>query len=362
MATAAGGLHTFRDSGIPPDSAGYTTLVLVHGYAWHGGIFTKMLPFAEKYNVRIVLLNRRDYPGSQPYSEEDLALLRPAADEEAQARAREEAWTFMRRRAAELYDWLATAVKDGTILPVDRETGTGGVIVAGWSFGTVWMTAFLAHGDLASAVHGVDLGSVVRRVVFYDPPYHALGYSYPEKLWNPLVDPANGPEEAVAKFAMWVSGYYRHGETPAELEYRVALEEPSPTLGRLTPEERATALCEAPGQPRGSDGMLFGTGLSTGLFERLAKAALYPARDDERAARDTWRDTEVRYIWCDHSVGDVPWGTWKLRAELDEAAQKGKRIRSVTMWRIRGANHFAHWDEPERALRALVSDAKDAEA
>ncbi|KAJ3009279.1 hypothetical protein NUW54_g2835 [Trametes sanguinea] len=108
------------------------------------GIFIKMIPFAEKYNTRVILLNRRDYPGARPYTAQELALVQPV-DADIDEKARDMPWLFMRDRAVELYEWLAIAVKEGTILPVDPQTSTGGVIVAGWSFGAVWMTAFLAH-------------------------------------------------------------------------------------------------------------------------------------------------------------------------------------------------------------------------
>ncbi|KAI9066152.1 hypothetical protein FKP32DRAFT_1589894 [Trametes sanguinea] len=356
---SVGGLHVYQDSGKPQGSEHYTTLVLTHGYAWDSGIFIKVIPFAEKYNTRVILLNRRDYPGARPYTEQELALVQPVdAASDIDEQARDMPWLFMRDRAVELYEWLAIAVKEGTILPVDPQTSTGGVIVAGWSFGAVWMTAFLAHGELASDVHGVDLGNVVRRVVLFDPPYHSLGYPSPAKPWNPLIDPSFSPEEVVVKFAEWVSGYYKHGDTPDELEYRVPLGEPSPTLLRLTPEERAEALCDGPGSPGGSDDLLLNSGLRVGLFDRMRRAAFYLPKHCQgfKESEDTWKDTNVRYIWCDHSVWDMPWGTWALRAELDEHQQKGSLMRRIEVMRLRRANHFIHWDEPERALQALVCD------
>ncbi|OSC98842.1 hypothetical protein PYCCODRAFT_1438830 [Trametes coccinea BRFM310] len=361
---STGGLYVFQDSGIPRNSDHYTTLVLTHGYAWHSGIFTKMIPFAEKYNTRIVLLNRRDYPGARPYTDQELAFVQPA-NAETDEDAREGPWLFMRDRAAELYEWLAIAVKEGTILPVDHHTNIGGVIVAGWSFGAVWMTAFLAHGELASNVHGVNLGNFVRRVVLFDPPYHSLGYPSPAKPWNPLIDPSFSPEEVVVKFAEWVSGYYKHGDTPDDLEYRVPLREPSPTLLRLTSEERAGALCDDPGSPGGSDDLLLKSGLSVGLFDRLRRTAFYLPGDSPRFrdSTETWKDLQVRYIWCDQSVWDMPWGTWALRAELVQEQQKGTPMRRIEIVRLHQANHFVHWDQPERALQVLVCDAaNDADA
>ncbi|CDO76397.1 hypothetical protein BN946_scf184937.g11 [Trametes cinnabarina] len=301
-----------------------------------------MIPFAENYNTRIMLLNRRDYPGARPYTAQELALVKPVKDD-ADGQAIERAWQFMRDRAAELYEWLARAVKEGKILPYDPLTETGGVIIA------------------ASDVHGVNLTSVVRRVVFFDPPYHSLGYPPPAKPWNPLIDPSYSPEEVVVKFAEWVSGYYRHGATPDELEYRVPLRDPSPTLLRLTQEERDRALWDGPGSPGGSDDLVVKTGVRVGLFDRMRRAALYLPQDRQPPGErsDTWRNTEVRHICCDQSVWDMPWGTWALRAELEKADRDGVSMRKIQILQVHGANHFVHWDQPERALKAIVCEAGD---
>ena len=132
------------------------------------GSFTKMIPFTDKYNARIVLVNRRDYPGSQPYSEDELALLKPVVEgESAEEKTQENLWAYMRDRASELCALLAILAKEGKILPYDRGADTGGAIVAGWSFGSCWLTALLAHGDIASDVQGINLGDYVRRIVLH---------------------------------------------------------------------------------------------------------------------------------------------------------------------------------------------------
>ncbi|KAI0655018.1 hypothetical protein C8Q70DRAFT_924560 [Cubamyces menziesii] len=364
MASSRSLLHIIEDSGAPKDSSRYVTLVIVHGYAWHGGSFTKMIPFTDKYNARIVLVNRRDYPGSQPYSEDELALLKPVVEgESAEEKTRENLWAYMRDRAAELCALLAILAKEGKILPYDREADTGGAIVAGWSFGSCWLTALLAHGDIASDVQGINLGDYVRRIVLHDPPYGPLGYASPAEPWNPLIDPTIPPENVIVEFAKWVSGYYQHGSTPEELEYRVPLKEPVPTIMRLTEEERDSVLCGGPGSPGGSDDLLHANGLRYGLFKRLKDAAFYPPQPNHgaQAPADTWKDTELRYVWCDRSVWDMPWCCWALHAEIDEAKKSGTQMRPITVSRLRGANHFVHWDEPERALRAFICKAKELE-
>ncbi|KAI0655017.1 hypothetical protein C8Q70DRAFT_924665 [Cubamyces menziesii] len=350
MPLSTGALSVFLDSGVPHATPQYTTLVVIHGYAWHSGIFSKLLLLAEKYRIRVLLLNRRDYPGSQPYSEEDLALLRPVKNDGGDAQTLDNLWAFTRDRAVELYTWLATSVTDGTIRSFDRTTRTGGIVLAGWSLGTVWMMSLLAHGDLACSVSDVDLRKVIRRVVLYDPPYQVLGYH--AKSSDPLFDTTLTSETMLDEFAKWVSGYYNHGMMPEDIEYDTPSREPPPTLYRLTPEERDAALYGKPGGHGGSDYMLMGNGLRFGLFERLHHAVFYPAHD-------TWRETELRYVWCDQSPSDILWGILRLREEIDETAKARKRMRPVTIVRLRQANHFIHWDDPERAIHALMGEADD---
>ena len=42
-----------------------------------------MLPLASQYNLRLILVNRRDYPGSSPYSDEDRRNISNSEDLEA---------------------------------------------------------------------------------------------------------------------------------------------------------------------------------------------------------------------------------------------------------------------------------------
>ncbi|OSD03769.1 hypothetical protein PYCCODRAFT_1434156 [Trametes coccinea BRFM310] len=352
-------LHVLQDSGVPASSLDYTTLVLLHGYSWHSGIFSRLIPLAEKYNVRIILLNRRDYPGSKPLTDAEHALLPSTAlestDDAAQlATTLENMETFMRDRARELYDFFVHLVEDGNIPAPDSQNKAGGIIIAGWSFGTGLITAFLAN--VASfPVNEVRLGDYIRRIVFLDPPYHVLGYPLPENPYNPLFDPTIPPNERERAFTNWVSGYYVHGTTPDTLERKTPLRDPPPTLSTLTPEEISRTLSLGPGAPGGSDALLLHFGIKLGLFESLRKGALYlPAKESESG--DALRDVEVRYVSCERSVWEMPWGTMYLEKELDEARAEGLPLRNIRLVFVKDANHFVQWDKPEHAVRALVGD------
>ena len=132
---------------------------------FHPANFKKLLPLAHKYNVRIVLPNRRDYPGSAPFSPEELANLSklanatPGSPEAVEGTEQE-----MKARAREVYDYLIDLVKTERIPPVQGQTG--GIVLAGWSLGATWITALLAH-VATFPVGDIRLSEYVRRLVYY---------------------------------------------------------------------------------------------------------------------------------------------------------------------------------------------------
>lgn len=171
------GVFAFLDTGSPsPRQNDYVTLVMVNGrggtagafpvatilslsrgFTHLEGFFSRFLPLAGNLGARVVAINRRDYPGSEPFSEEDRALLlstthnTPAASESADR--------FMKARAGELYDFLSQLVKSEELL-------VNSIIVAGWSLGTAFVTSFLAHASSFES-RGSGLSQYIRRVIAY---------------------------------------------------------------------------------------------------------------------------------------------------------------------------------------------------
>jgi hypothetical protein len=200
-----------------------------------------------------------------------------------------------------------------------------------------------------------------------------MGYPSPDGCYFPLNDPSIPPEEMTKIFSLWVTGYYAHGDTPETLSTRNALDEPTPTATRMLPEEASLAIHEPPSLPGGSDTVILQSGLHNGVFSRLREAALFAPQNAELA----WPNVEFRYVWCDQSVWMMPLSAWSFRAEMEQAGKDGKRIRTHSVVRMRGANHCvstipfahiliaslihntikAHWDQPEKTLRVLLSDA-----
>lgn len=117
----------------------------------------------------------------------------------------------------------------------------------------------------------------------------------------------------------------------------------------MSPEFIRTALCRGPGEPGGSDACLMHEGIGHGLFASVRLDALYlPSRNvededgdgDGDEDKDEWRDIELRYLWCDRSVWEMPWCAWSLSAEVEQAKSDGKHMRGIQIVRVRGVNHF----------------------
>ena len=103
-------------------------------HSYTKGNFKKLLALARDHNVHIVLPNRRDYPGSTPFSPDEVARLSSLANAtpgspEAVAGTQNE----MKARARGVYDYLVGLIETEHI---PRAQGkAGGIIVAGWSLG-----------------------------------------------------------------------------------------------------------------------------------------------------------------------------------------------------------------------------------
>ncbi|EJC98281.1 uncharacterized protein FOMMEDRAFT_162047 [Fomitiporia mediterranea MF3/22] len=322
------GLLAAHDSGIPNGSRDYTTLILTHGFAWHSGVFVRLLPLAPKYNARIVLVNRRDYPESELPGEELNQISTIKSDTPGAIDILKE---YAKQSARELYDFLSLFVKS------EKVPEKPGIVFAGWSFGGASMTMFLANAR-NFPVGDVDLTRYIRSVILYDPPYHSLGYPPPAEVYHPLEDPSMPPGEGGKFFLSWVSGYYSHGKSVSELELRKPLTNPRPTIETMTPNDLASTMYVYAEFPDGADKTLMEAGVQHGLFNFLREATLYPPFTEEKSK--DWDSIQLKYIWCDSSVWEMPWGAWAFQNELEEAKKKGKPTRPVSVVRMEGANHF----------------------
>ncbi|KAH9913819.1 Alpha/Beta hydrolase protein [Epithele typhae] len=366
--SSATGLHILHDTGAPAGSNDYTTLVLLHGYIWHSEIFRPLLPLARTHNARILCVNRRGYPGARPYTPAERAPLEhppgPGAPLAEVAAFRARVAAFYRERGRELHALLLELAQGG--LPkADRGRNRGGIVVLGWSFGTTWMHAMLADVAAFDAEAGseIDLGDYVRRVVLYEPLVALAGYPPPRDAYNPFADPAVVIEEQQELLMNWISGYFLHGPDFSDidtLERRQHLPVPRPTLTTMSVETVGDVTHAPAGSPGGADHTILQAGLMANVYPKLRERMLrLPA--EKREDGKMWEHVEVRVVWGDMSIWESPGAVMYFKKELEDAKKRGIRMRSVTFARVRGANHLAHWDFPEKTLRAILGTSAETE-
>ena len=121
------------------------------------GVFSPLIPFAKDRNVRLILLNRRDYFGATPYTDEEKTVLAPDSSKTPSERLpifRK----FMKDRAGEVFDFLR--------LLVEEKNAPKEIVLVRWSFGSNWITALLAE---IKSLHKTDptVRKCIKRLIIY---------------------------------------------------------------------------------------------------------------------------------------------------------------------------------------------------
>ncbi|THG96355.1 hypothetical protein EW026_g5466 [Hermanssonia centrifuga] len=362
----------YEDSGVPDGSVDYATVVLIHGMLFHGAVFRRLIPYAALHNVRLVFVNMRDYPGSSRFSPEELKAI-ASSDRETQAKA-------IKALGLQISAFLVHIIKKCDIPKFTEENGKkkGGLALLGWSLGNLVSMSMLGNAGTLPDDTKDFLERYLRTVVMYDPSNTSLGESPPERVYNPLRDPALTLEQRGKLFLTTISRYMTAIPDPSSvteeaLNARTSLHEApagtamdaskSPTVLRMTPSE-------------------FDSVTDYDALERSNELLRHVAREVyndnfRRALLDTggvWKDVRVLYVWCDMSVSDCIWATKQVAQRLEEVGKQDSRM--VQFERLTGANHFvsfpvlegsfladlivypkqAHWDDPESVVQLLAAN------
>lgn len=178
----------FEDSGAPPSAEVYTTLVLAHGTGFHSGkhayndpstsrhsvkhstsiaVFHKIFALAPAHGVRLIVLNRRDFDKSTPYTPADVAKLtaRPVNGDEASLE--ETRRSFFRDRGAEFVAFLVHIVDNLGIPPIEDKGGKGGLSFMAWSAGNMFAIPLLAYADEVDEETRRKLEPYFRKLVLF---------------------------------------------------------------------------------------------------------------------------------------------------------------------------------------------------
>ncbi|KAA1472408.1 hypothetical protein DENSPDRAFT_821206 [Dentipellis sp. KUC8613] len=337
----------YEDSG-PLDGIPYTTMVIVHGSGYHSAIFHKMLPFAAQNQLRMVLVNRRDYPGSTPESEEELKAVAPGATRESQSE-------FVAAKGIELAGLLSWFIKTQGIPAVQTVDGKvkGGIVLVMWSSSNTALFGLLSHLDKVPEDTRSTVGPYLRTCFHYDGPQWSSGFSDENPYTIPFRDPSRSLEERTELLVNWLSGYYPHPDvlsrSPDGLTKDIITDLPdkTPTLKRMTPEEVESVSCTA--ALSGID--WYHRLVPQELYNEHMRKALF---DEDMAA--IWPHVKVKYLHGSQSLPEMVaclWDTEKVHSDV-YAASGPRTGRTVEFHFIEGVNHYAHWDMPEKLTSTLA--------
>ncbi|KZT27893.1 hypothetical protein NEOLEDRAFT_1167947 [Neolentinus lepideus HHB14362 ss-1] len=223
---SAGVQFYYENSGAPSDEV-YIALVVIHGTSYHSGyiplaaIFAKLLPLAAQHNLRLFLLNMRDYPGSMPVSPEEVDKIR-STDLNVNV-------AILRELGLQIGSFLAWY---------------GSLAVLAWSSGNMTTSATIANLGKLEEDKKARLRGHLRAYVIYDCPSYIFGLSPQPDFYNPFRDPSLDAKARAEVFSVWVTLYYQHPEPDSGslsgLSTR-AIEDPPPekiaTYHRFSPDE-----------------------------------------------------------------------------------------------------------------------------
>ncbi|TFY83492.1 hypothetical protein EWM64_g515 [Hericium alpestre] len=354
------GALAYSDTGAPPESTNYTTIVTVHGLTWKTGVFDPLQTYAHKHNTRVVCISRRDYPGADPLTEEDKHLLDGGKSVEE---GQKDVFTFVEGRTDEMQDFLRLLIEQEGIQPV--QDNTGGIIFIGWSLAALFAIGMLANPGRPA---GRGLRPYIRRIIIFGActePELAIQQTermdptllHTRLMTPPGVDPAE-------EYHLLLSRYYQHGDSLSTIGLaREEVPGSSATLARMSRADIAAVL-DTKGGRTGSDFALIEQGFKYGFYQAFREKAFHPptAADqltdepDQADPYDEWWDVPVRFLACQHSIFEIVLAYWVLQDEVATAKRMGRSMRRIDFRLMRGVNHFAHWDFPERTLLAFLAE------
>ncbi|KAJ7174381.1 Alpha/Beta hydrolase protein [Mycena filopes] len=325
----------FTDSG-PPEPEDYTTYIIVHGHTYHGGVFQRLHPLAADRSVRIICLNRREYPGSTPHTAEELKVYASGSEEERT--------TLLRAEGVN----LALCVDE-----IIQQFKLSSVVLVAWSLGNTFVVAVMASIKSLPAQSQVRLRTSVKTIILWDPPAEALGIPKPPSSYVPLYDLDLAPEARGPAFGIWVQSYFTHPDLPSRdpnlLHQRI---HDSPSLSTKT--RRMTFADLSPAELREITDFTVGdkcdTVLTRAEFRPIVAALVREAMFDP-AVRAAWGDVGVAYIVGEANPWNVHFAAWNMEERVDAGGGKTP----INFCFVEGANHFGMWDDPSKALDALIS-------
>ncbi|KAF9259309.1 hypothetical protein L218DRAFT_875127 [Marasmius fiardii PR-910] len=221
----------FTDSGPPPHSKDYKTLVIFHGACFNGFGLEKLHGVAHSLNLRTVIWNRRDYPGSTPYTDRELQDLQQGRK------------VFLDQIGREIGEFLAQFIENEDIPEATSDNTRGGIAIVGWSLGCITAMTLFSDQRLVPPKAYLKLEPYIKHLVLYEPPPFCFGYDMPTgpEYYLSFSDPdLKTPEAQFEAFCYWVSSFSNHPDVVSAdhrgMDTRTKRSADA-TVGKWSPEE-----------------------------------------------------------------------------------------------------------------------------
>lgn len=338
------------------------------------GIFRPLFLLAAKYNLRLVLLNTRDYPESSQFTVEEAAAF-SSTDPQVQVAA-------IRDLGFQVASFLAYFVRQNDIpkAKVDIEgRDSGGIVLLSWSLGNLLAMSLLGNVHTLPQEIKDSLGDYWRKLVMYgayrswlipsipvkyvahavclkntDPSLTTIGEQPPEGVYSPLRDTSLSLHERGQLFATWVSAYYPSvppslaGYSVPDLLARQMLANTSdyksalPLSKRLSTVERMSsdevkATTDFDVMERSTEAMRL---IPRHVYRENVRRALWEPESDS-GAQITFPHLKVLVLWFSMTMGDCVWAVKLLTdRKYQEDQTHNSRRRDVDIICVEGANHF----------------------
>ncbi|KAH0581827.1 hypothetical protein J132_09537 [Termitomyces sp. J132] len=330
----------FTDSGPPAHSTDYTTLIVLHGSAFTGHGFEKLHGYAHKCNLRTVIWNRRDYPGSTEYTDAEIDDLNNGRK------------VFLDRLGIQVADFLKRYIENESVPKVSADRKNGGFAIMGWSMGTATAMPLFSDPSLISSELYVLLEQYVKDLILDDPPHLSFGIVLPpdEKTYNPWTDKeCKTPEELYQNFGFWVSSYWTHPDVSGTIHgLNYQRRGNTPTITTWTSEQFQKFYNE-PAAVRSELRMYVAPMQST--LNDLTHRVLY----DEKLVNSFFPMVPVTYIGATHTNWHCVWSWIECQRTYNMYLAKGVKVRLTRFFQVQEGNHFVHWDKPKELMEFIVA-------
>ncbi|KAF4612537.1 hypothetical protein D9613_012770 [Agrocybe pediades] len=326
--------YFYTDTGVPPDDLNYKTLLIIHGHTFHSGSFRRIASIAPSKSMRIVCVNRRGYPGTSPYTEAQKKAIVSGTDDERS--------NVLQQLGTELALFIDALIRECSI------SSNGGITVAGWSMGAMFVFALMTSTEFVGKAVGHNLRTYLKGFILWDPPIHALGAPDIPDRYIPLWDSSIQESQRGTIFATWLSSYFAHKDISSRDLDDLSLREPdhskSPTIQNMTLDELSSMIELTSKGEHDYESIMVMSGFMPAVYRHTTKALF------DRPEELPLTKLPVVHLLGACATWNIIYSAWFLQDMVSQLNGAQDPIKLKIMPEF---NHFAMWDKPDATLNAL---------